>query len=151
MRIFRDRDLEHALEIAMDGHYGQKDHAGEPYILHLHRVMEGVREQGFTDNDYLSAAALHDLLEDTDWTLDRLRGAGIKNEVVAAVWALTHRSDESYGDYVKRVAKDEIARIVKIADLRDHLARKDAESFHKFETYKNALSFLSEKCPLAIL
>ena len=141
---YRDIDFEHAVEIAMQGHYGQTDKAGEPYILHIFRVIDGVRRQGFVDSDYLSAAALHDLLEDTDWTLDRLRAAGINNDVIAAVWALTwHKDAETYSDYIERVHKNEITRIVKIADIKDHLTKwPNAEKFPKYKVYQVALSVL---------
>jgi hypothetical protein len=142
MNDYRDIDFEHAVEIAMKGHYGQTDHAGEPYMLHIFRVIEGVRKEGFVDNDHLSVAALHDLLEDTEWTMDRLRAAGVKNEVIAAVWALTHHASLSYSEYIGKVIKDEIAIIVKIADVKDHLARPNAKQFHKYKIYLTALSVL---------
>lgn len=128
-------NFEHAVEVALEGHYGQTDHAGEPYILHVFRVMEGVRKFGFVDNVHLAVAALHDVIEDTDFTLDDIRRAPFDDEVIDAVEALTHRKGESYPDYIQRIVKNEVAIVVKMADLEDHLARSNAKEFHKYETY----------------
>jgi hypothetical protein len=65
---------------------------------------------------------LHDAVEDTDLDLLSLVEAGYPTEVVAAVDCLTHRANETYEDYIERVAANEIARRVKIADLRENLA-----------------------------
>ncbi len=137
--MIRPVDFEYAVDIATRAHYGQTDAVGEPYILHIFRVMNGVREHGFVDNDHLSAAALHDLVEDTDWTLERLKDAGISVEVIEAVDALTHRIKEPYPAYINRAGNNEIAKIVKIADLRDHLGRPTAKTFSKYKTYEDSL------------
>ena len=69
-----------------------------------------------------SSAVLHDAVEDTELELRHLTEAGYPPEVVAAVDAVTHRPDETYGDYIERIASNEIARRVKLADLRENLA-----------------------------
>jgi hypothetical protein len=56
-------DLDEALELAELHHSGQVDKAGRPYIGHISRVVDAVD----TPEEKL-AAALHDLLEDTDMT-----------------------------------------------------------------------------------
>jgi hypothetical protein len=55
-------------------------------------------------------------------TLDNLRDAGYRPEVVNAIGALTHHSRDSYEQYIERVARNPVARRVKIADLEDNLA-----------------------------
>jgi (p)ppGpp synthase/HD superfamily hydrolase len=67
-------------------------------------------------------AVLHDAVEDTELELHDLAAAGYPPEVVAAVDSLTHRADESYEAYIERVAMNEIARRVKVVDLRENLA-----------------------------
>jgi len=64
---------------------------------------------------------LHDVVEDTDWTLERLREEGFSDEVLEAVDCLTHRGGESYQEFVERVRANPIARQVKIADLEDNM------------------------------
>lgn len=110
--------LEVAVEVACRAHRGQRypSPEREPYILHLLRVMVAV--DGFRVR---AAAVLHDVLEDTEVTLEELRAAGLPVDVVDAVVALTHRPGQSYERYVAQVARDAIAREVKLADLADNL------------------------------
>ena len=104
-----------ALRIATEAHRGQADKAGQPYIGHVVRVM------GRVDTDVEKmAAALHDVIEDTDATPESLLGQGVPEDVVDAVVALTKRDGETYTDFVLRVGAHPIARQVKIADLADN-------------------------------
>lgn len=111
--------LEVAVELACRAHRGQRYPSpdGEPYILHLLRVMLAV--DGFRVQ---AAAVLHDVLEDTELTVEDLVAAGLAIDVVNAVIALTRRPGQSYERYVEQVACDAIAREVKLADLADNLA-----------------------------
>ena len=68
------------------------------------------------------AAVLHDVIEDTEVGPGQLREADLPDDVVAAVVALTHGPDESYEQYIEKVARDDLARGVKLADLADNLA-----------------------------
>jgi (p)ppGpp synthase/HD superfamily hydrolase len=69
-----------------------------------------------------SAAMLHDAIEDTELTLDHLRDAGYRSDVVAAIDALTKRTQESHEQYIDRVAGNAVACRVKIADIEENLA-----------------------------
>jgi (p)ppGpp synthase/HD superfamily hydrolase len=109
-------DLETAIGIAVEAHRGQKDRAGAPYILHPLRMMFRVQ----TEAERM-AAVLHDVVEDTDWTLDALRERGFPDEVVDAVDHLTRRDGESYDEFVTRAAAHPVARRVKLADLEDNM------------------------------
>jgi (p)ppGpp synthase/HD superfamily hydrolase len=109
-------DLETAIGIAVDAHRGQKDRAGAPYILHPLRLMFRVQ----TEAERM-AAVLHDVVEDTEWTLDALREHGFPDEVVRAVDHLTRREGESYEEFVTRSAAHPVARRVKLADLEDNM------------------------------
>jgi hypothetical protein len=133
--------LETAIEIATGAHRGQLDKQGEPYILHLLRVMEALR--GF-DVEYLIVGVLHDVIEDTTWTLEGLRGAGFSEAVVSAVDAVTRRKSagETYREFICRAAKNQIGRAVKIADVRDHLSRITPELEALRPKYANALVML---------
>lgn len=128
-------NLEDALALAARAHAGQKDKAGRPYIDHPVRVVgklfhrrrvaaetldraDMVESEGASAE--LIAAALHDVLEDTDLTSEDLYSAGCPREAVAAIDALTRREGEDYLDFVARAAADPIARRVKRADLEDN-------------------------------
>src|SRR5512145_2822330 len=87
-----------AVVIAAQAHQVQYDKAGTPYILHPLRTM--LRMNSETE---MMAAILHDVVEDTEWTLDKLRRAGFAEEVVPAVECLTHRGHETYDEFIARV------------------------------------------------
>lgn len=108
--------LDQATEIATAAHEGQHDPAGNPYILHPLRVMAAcsVLSQQIV-------AILHDVIEKSDWTLEALRAEGLPDELAQALDAVTRRDGEDYFDFVRRAGRNEIARAVKIADLRDNL------------------------------
>jgi len=108
--------LEDAIVIAAQAHGGAKDKAGAPYILHPLRVM--LRTKSPTER---IVAVLHDVVEDSYWTIDALRERGFGEEVLEAVDCLTHRPEESYEDCVMRAATNPIALRVKMADLEDNL------------------------------
>jgi (p)ppGpp synthase/HD superfamily hydrolase len=129
-------NLSLAIAIATEAHDGQVDRGGAPYILHPLRVMLSV--QG--DRERI-AAVLHDVAEDCPaWPLDRLRAQPFSGAVCDALDALTRRPGEEYGVFIARCAADPIARVVKLADLKDNcdLSRikrptdKDAERVRKY-------------------
>ena len=108
--------LERAIGIAAEAHAGQTDKGGAPYILHPLRVMMGVEGERAR-----IAAVLHDVVEDTAWTFDDLRREGFDEAVVAALDGLTRREGETYLDFCRRAAGNELARQVKLADIDDNL------------------------------
>lgn len=105
-----------ALAIAATAHLAQRDKAGAPYALHPLRLAlraETPEEQ--------MAAALHDVVEDTPWTLEQLAQEGFPSKVIAALDHLTKREGESYEQFIERAASHPIARRVKLFDLEDNL------------------------------
>lgn len=110
-----------AERIAERAHQGQVDKASRPYIDHPRRVAYSVARHGALA--YM-AGMLHDVVEDTPVTLEDLRERGASEDLIKVVDALTHRKNEPREDYYKRVLDaGEIARLVKIADVRDNLNR----------------------------
>ena len=128
--------LERAIAIAAAAHAGQVDKAGAAYILHPLRVMLRVRsvhEQ--------MAAVLHDVVEDTDVSLQNLVDEGFPSCVIAAVDALTKRRGESRLAAAHRAAADVIARQVKLADNAENMdlsriAHPTERDFTRVEEYK---------------
>lgn len=108
--------LEKAIQIAAEAHAGQRGRDGLPYILHPLRVM---LDQN--DDSTRIVAALHDLVERTDWTLMDLKKEGFSQQIVDAVDAMTRHDGEDYFELVRRAGSNPIARRVKIADLKDNL------------------------------
>jgi hypothetical protein len=107
--------IEKALEIAARAHDGVKDKEGEPYILHPIRVMIGVEGEAAR-----IVAVLHDVVEDTEVTIDDIKAEGFSDEVVVALCLVTHAADQPYADYVIACKGNDIARQVKLSDLRDN-------------------------------
>lgn len=89
---------------------------GEVYLTHPAHVAAHV-----TGDAAKAVAWLHDVVEDTDVTLDDLRAAGLSEEVVRGVDAMTHRPGEEYLAFVRRAAADPLGRVVKEADVRHNL------------------------------
>ncbi len=108
--------LEDAIILASQAHRGQVDKGGEPYILHVLRVMLRQNEDAAR-----RVGVLHDVLEDTSVTLSDLKSAGYSEQVRAAVDCLTRRRGETYEAMIERVATNPLARQVKLADLADNL------------------------------
>jgi (p)ppGpp synthase/HD superfamily hydrolase len=136
--------VEDAISIATQAHKGQTDKAGAPYLLHPLRIM-----MQMTSEAAMMAAVLHDVVEDTDWTLERLREEGFSDEVLEAVDSLTHREDESYQEFVERVRANPIARQVKIADLEDNMnirriSQLSAKDLERLEKYHRAWCVLKD-------
>lgn len=118
--------VDDTLELIKVAHAGQVDKQGMPYEMHPVRVATYARQ--IMGRDYrpeiIHAALLHDVLEDTPMTVDQLLVTGYEPEVVEAVVILTRTKEESYSDYISRVAesRNKIAITVKLADLMDNTA-----------------------------
>ena len=114
--------LTRAIVMAAQAHDGQIDKAGQPYILHPLRVMQSV-----SGEDQRIVAALHDVVEDCDISLDTIEtefGRDIRN----GVDAMTRREGEDYPAFILRAAADPIARIVKLADIADNTSEARSAS-----------------------
>ncbi len=74
---------------------------------------------------------LHDIVEDTGWTLEALRREGFPEDIVEAVASLTRQQDESYEAFIERAAQHPIARRVKLADLEDNMDTRRLKTLTK--------------------
>lgn len=109
--------LETAISLAVEAHAGQKDKAGKPYILHPLRLMLQME----TESEMITAA-LHDVVEDSDTSMEQLRELGFPPAVLEALQLLTHDSENvPYEAYVAAIKENQIARRVKLADLAHNM------------------------------
>ena len=108
--------LEDAIAYAARCHRGQVDKAGQPYILHPIRVMLRVR----TEAERI-VGVLHDVVEDTEATMEDLKRMGLPDEILEAIDLVTRHRDESYEEFIDRLKSNSLARRVKLADLEDNL------------------------------
>ncbi len=131
-----------AMSLAYAAHHGQTESDGVPYVFHPLHLAEQMRSETTT-----VVALLHDVIENTPYTLQDLRREGFPDRVVEAVALLTHDPAMPYADYVARLASNPDARAVKLADLAHNMdvtrlpcvTERDAQ---RMERYRAALVYL---------
>lgn len=138
--------LGQAVAIAAAVHAHQTDKAGAPYILHVLAVMQMVAP----DHEAMCVGVMHDVLEDcpaADFVAfcDSIR-TKFGDRIFAACSTLTHAKGEPYDEYIERVAKNHLARTVKIADLTHNMDPRRIpagqivdKDFARWEKYRRAL------------
>ncbi|MDR8363248.1 MULTISPECIES: HD domain-containing protein [Pseudomonas] len=134
--------LERAIAIAAAAHEGQVDKGGAPYILHPLKVMLRVNTL-----EERIVAVLHDVVEDCGISFDDLRNEGFSETVLMAIASVTKVPDESYEEFVERVAQNPIGRVVKLADLEENsdlsrIAEPSWEDLERVEKYRRAIGVL---------
>ena len=121
--------VERAFLRAEEVHRGQLRKSGDPYITHPVAVAEILLEFGL-DATTLAAALLHDTVEDTSFTIEKLR-TEFGDEVATLVDGVTKLDRLTYGPtaeaetvrkMVVAMAKDIRVLVIKLAD-RLHNAR----------------------------
>ena len=107
---------EKCFKIAEKYHAGQVDKGGHPYIEHPVAVAAKL------DTEIEKCVGLlHDIIEDTEVTYEMLLEMGVPKEVADKVLIMTHKPEDSYEDYIKRIAQDEVTRKVKMADMEHNM------------------------------
>ncbi len=131
-----------ALDVCFDAHKEQRDKSGMPYVFHPFHLGEQM-----TDEETTVVALLHDVVEDSLYTLDDLREMGFSERVLEAIRLMTHEDAVPYMEYVASIKKNPIARAVKLADLRHNsdLSRLDdvtPKDEARAEKYRKAIALL---------
>ena len=132
-----------AMKLAYDAHNGQLDYNGIPYIFHPIHLAEQMDDEIST-----VCALLHDVIEDTDITVEMLDQMGFPQEVLTVLELLTHDEAVPYMDYVKNISLNPIAKKVKIADLLHNsdvsrLDFVDEYAVKRNQKYQEALRILT--------
>ncbi len=130
-----------ALAIATQAHKGQVDKGGHDYIEHPEFVADHL-----TDESERIVALLHDVVEDTDITIEYL-SQYFDSTITDAIRCITHEKSIDYTNYLVRVKSNPIARQVKIQDIQNNMdlsriPNPTSEDFLRLEKYKMALEFL---------
>ncbi len=134
-----------ALKISFAAHKNQVDIGGLPYVYHPYHLAEQM------DDEYsVCVALLHDVVEDAGVTLDKLEACGFPDDVVDAIDVLTRNKNVPYLEYITIIKRNELARKVKLADLKHNsdLSRIDHFNEHTFERiarYNEALKILTDE------
>ena len=125
-----------ALRICFDAHKDQVDKNGMPYVFHPFHLAEQMKDEYTT-----CVALLHDVVEDSAYSLRDLTNAGFPEEIVHAVARMSHDIFVPYMDYVRTLSTDPLARTVKLADLAhncdltrlDHITEADRKRVQKYQ------------------
>ena len=133
-----------ALSLCFEAHKDQKDKSGLPYVFHPFHLAEQMEDEETT-----VVALLHDVIEDTEYTIEDLQKAGFTQNVISAIALMTHNPQMPYMEYVRAIKSNPIARAVKLADLRhnsdmtrlDIITQRDEERAQK---YLDAIVVLEE-------
>ena len=141
--IYTDKTKK-AMKLCYEAHKDQVDKSGLPYVFHPAHVAEQMTDEATT-----IVALLHDVVEDTDYTLEDLAAEGFEKEILEAVALMTHEDDVPYLDYVAKLKNNPIARAVKLADLAHNsdlsrIGEIDEETRKRLEKYKKAIALLKE-------
>ena len=139
--IYTDKTKK-AMKLCFEAHKGQVDKTGVPYVFHPFHVAEQMTDEATT-----VVALLHDVVEDTEYTLEDIAALGFGQDIVGAVALMTHEDDVPYLDYVARLKSNPLARVVKLADLAHNsdlsrLGKVDDETRRRLEKYKKAIALL---------
>ena len=131
-----------AITVAYNAHQGQLDRAGIPYILHPLHVAEQMK-----DEDTCVVALLHDVIEDTDLTLENLREYGFTEAQIEGVRVMTREEDEDYFEYIRSVKTNPLALAVKLEDLKHNsdvtrIIEMTDKDLQRIEKYKKAMEIL---------
>jgi (p)ppGpp synthase/HD superfamily hydrolase len=131
-----------ALLLMYNAHKEQTDKGGLPYVFHPFSVAEQMRDEKTT-----IVALLHDVTEDTAYTLDDIKSMGFSDDITEALELLNHDKNVPYEDYIAALSGNYIARTVKIADLKHNsdvsrLDITDEVAKKRLKKYSKALCFL---------
>jgi len=126
------RLIERAYELAASMHAGQSRNSGDPFITHPLAVATILAELGMP-HDVISAALLHDTVEDTAYTIDQLR-ADFGDDIASMVDGVTKLDKVKYGE----AAEAETVRKMVVAMSRDIrvLVIKLADRLHNMRTLR---------------
>ena len=142
--IYTDKTKK-AMEIMFKQHKDQLDKSNTPYVFHPWHVAENQEDEQRT-----IVALLHDVVEDTDMTLEDIKNEGFDEETIEALKLLTHKDGEDYYEYVRRLSDNPIAVDVKLADLRHNsdlsrLNKVTEIDLQRVKKYKKCIDFLEMK------
>lgn len=133
-----------ALKLCFEAHKEQTDKSGMPYVFHPFHLAEQM-----DDEETTVVALLHDVIEDTHYTIDDLTAMGFNKAVADAIALMTHADRVDYMDYVRAIKENPIAKAVKLADLAHNsdltrLDIVDEKALRRVEKYKQAMKILTD-------
>lgn len=132
-----------AVNIMFEAHKEDFDKGGYPYVFHPFYLATKVDGENET-----CVALLHDVIEDhgDKYSFEYLENEGFNKEIIERLKLLTHKKDVPYMDYIVEISKNNIAKKVKIEDLKHNMdsRRTSGEKAKKYDIYVKALEFLEK-------
>lgn len=134
-----------ALQLCFSAHKEQTDKSGMPYVFHPFHLAEQMDTE-----DSVIVALLHDVIEDTEYTLEDITAMGFSSSVTTALALMTHDPDVPYMDYIQKIAEYPLAAKVKLADLQHNsdLSRLDCvdeKALSRMKKYAAAIEYLTQQ------
>ena len=134
--------IKKALKICYEAHKDQYDKGGLPYVFHPFHLAEQMQEE-----NEIIVALLHDVLEDSNYTLIDLEEAGFSENIINALKLLTHQKPVPYMEYIKNIKSNPLATKIKLADLKhnsdiNRLDTIDDRVMVRLQKYNQAILFL---------
>ena len=111
-----NESLEIAAKLMISLHSGQTDKSGEPYFLHPMRVASAL----YPNKKAMIVGLLHDVIEDCDISLERLKLLDFDQEIIDAIDSVSIRKDENYAEFIYRACQNKIGILVKYLDILDN-------------------------------
>ena len=128
--------IKRAFTFARDAHKGVRRRSGEPYILHPIEVARIVSQEIGLGSTSICAALLHDVVEDTDYTVEDIENL-FGNKIASIVEGLTKISGGIVADHISlqtenfrklllTMSEDIRVIIIKIADRLHNMRTLDS-------------------------
>ena len=137
-------NINKALNLMYEAHKGQKDKGNIPYVFHPYHIAEQMNTE-----DEIIVALLHDVIEDTNFTLEDIKSYGFNNNIIEALKVITHDKKTNYTDYINKISKNKLATKIKIRDLKHNIdisriPNPTEEDYNRVNQYKKALEILNK-------
>ena len=123
-------------------HKEQYDKGNYPYVFHPYHVAEQMNTE-----EEIIVALLHDVVEDTNITIEDLSKDGFNSNIIEALKLLTKKID-NYEEYISKISTNPLAKKVKLADLKHNLditriPNPQERDYKRIEQYKKAIEILN--------
>ena len=133
-----------ALRLSFNAHKDQVGKSGMPYVYHPFHLAEQMDSE-----ETVTVALPHDVVEDTDYTMEDMIAMGFPKSVTDALALMTHDRAVPYMDYVAKIKANPIATAVKLADLRHNsdtsrLETIDETVLRRVQKYRDAIALLEK-------
>ncbi len=139
--MFYSELVKKAMNISFEAHKNAYDKNGYPYFLHPLVVA-----YEFKTEDSVCTALLHDVVEDNGdkYSFEYLKEAGFNENIIDALKLLTKPKGMDYLTYINNLKNNQLAKKVKLADLKHNTDLTRGIKPPKYDLYLKAIQILNE-------